>query len=134
MCCWVVLLRELWRHGVGDHGGGRRLLGGLWLWEGELAVTQAVLGPALGGAKLLGLEALRPEGPPGLARAVARLSVAAVAAASSAAGAEAVPARPAPVASAILGVGAKYLLWSTVKTSIVVPVPKTIAEVPPAGA
>lgn len=110
-----VLLRELGRHWVGHQRWRRMLLGGLGLGEGELGVTRSVL--------CLGLEgALAYEGS---CLVVGEwLSVAIVAASSEAIGATA-----APVAS-VLSICAKGFIWSVIKPSTIIPIPKT-AKIPP---
>lgn len=122
-----VLLSELRRHGVGHQRRRMLLLRSLCLGEGERGVTCAVLWGSLWG-KLLGLEV-------GLASKGARLVTTKVALSITieATSAEAITAAViAPIAS-ILYICAKGFIWSVVKPSTVIPVPKTTKITPSRG-
>lgn len=117
----VCLLRELRRHGVGHQRWGM-LLRSLCLGEGEWGMTRASLCATLSGGKLLGLEAvLASKGSCLVVKC--GLSITIVAASTEAI------AIIAPIAS-ILGICAKSFIWSVVKPSAVIPVPKTAKITP----
>lgn len=122
----VRLLRELRRHGVGHQRWGM-LLWSLCLGEGERGVTGAVLCGSLSGSELLSLEVVL-----GSERCLVitevGLSVTVVAATAEAVGA----AVTATIAS-ILCICAKGFVWSVVKPSTIISVPKTAKIAPSRG-
>lgn len=122
----VQLLRELRRHGVRHQRWRMLLRRSLCLGEGEWGVSRTSLCATLRDSKLLGLEILACKGCSLVVKV--GLSITIVAASSEAvAGAAAGVA--APIAS-ILRICAKGFIWSVVKTSTIIPVPKT-AEITP---
>lgn len=118
----MYLLRELRWHGVGHQWWGR-MLRGLCLGEGERRMTCAILCATLTRGELRGLEVVL--GTEGSCLVVTKgLSIAIVAAST-----EAIAAAVAPIAS-ILGICAKGFIWSIIKPSTIIPVPK-IAKISP---
>lgn len=117
----MCLLRELRSHGIGHQRWGM-LLRSLCLGEGERGMARASLCATLSGGKLLSLEAVLASEGSCLAAKVG-LSITVVAAS-----AEAI-AVIAPIAS-ILGICAKSFIWSVVKPSTIIPVPKTAKITP----
>lgn len=122
---FVYLLSELRRHGVG-HQWWWRMLRSLCLWEGERGMTGSVLCHTLTGGERRGLEVVLASKGSRLAIKVG-LSVTVVAAS-----AEAIGAAVAPIAS-VLRICAKGFIWSVLKTSTIIPVPKTAKITPSRG-
>lgn len=117
----VCLLRELRRHGVGHQRWGM-LLWRLCLGEGEWGMSRASLCTSLSRSKLLGLEVVLASECSSLVKV--GLSITIVAAST-----EPIAGIIDPITS-ILGICAKSFIWSVVKPSTIIPVPKTAKITP----